>query len=44
VVTEVEDRLRSITGPLGVLRAAGILIALAVVTGAGAYGIAARRV
>jgi putative ABC transport system permease protein len=44
VVIEVDDRLRSITGPLGVLRAAGILIALAVVTGAGAYGIAARRV
>jgi putative ABC transport system permease protein len=44
VVDEVEERLASVTGPLAVLRVAGILIAMAVLAGAGAYGVAARRV
>lgn len=44
VVREVHGRLVSIEGPARLLRIAGMLVAFAVVAGAGAFAMAARRV
>jgi len=44
VVDAVHGRLIAIEGPTRLLRVAGILVALVVVAGAGAFGMAARRV
>jgi hypothetical protein len=44
VVDAVHDRLIAIEGPARLLRAAGILVALVVVAGAGAFAMATRRV
>jgi putative ABC transport system permease protein len=44
VVRDVHGRLVAIDGPAGLLRIAGMLVALVVVAGAGAFAMAARRV
>ena len=44
VVREVHGRLVAIDGPARLLRIAGMLVALVVVAGAGAFVMAARRV
>jgi putative ABC transport system permease protein len=44
VVREVHSRLVSIEGPAELLRVAGVLVALVVVAGAGAFAMATRRV
>jgi putative ABC transport system permease protein len=44
VVREVHDRLLAIEGPATLLRVSGILVALVVVAGAGAFAMATRRV
>jgi putative ABC transport system permease protein len=44
VVDAVHDRLIAIEGPARLLRAAGILVALVVVAGAGVFAMATRRV
>ena len=44
VVREVHGRLVAIEGPANLLRVAGVLVALVVVAGAGAFAMATRRV
>jgi putative ABC transport system permease protein len=44
VVTDVQRRVAAVESPAKLLRAAGILVALAVVAAAGAFAMAARRV
>jgi putative ABC transport system permease protein len=44
IVTDTHRRIGAIEGPANLLRVAGVLVALVVVAGAGAFAMAARRV